>query len=106
MVGLRARKGREGGSLMFQDDFDSYSRFASRILPLPTLPAPTPGPSSQNSTRPGSTDPASGAGGPKADSAYTVRALPVKIYLPDNAPVIHEMIPPLGTDGQSPFYLT
>ena len=77
------------------DDFDSFSRFASRILPLPLPPPPNPNQSAIGQVRPGSTDPS----GPKTDSAYTVRAIPIKIYLPDNAPVIHEMIPPLSSDG-------
>ena len=79
------------------DDFDSFSRFASRILPLPLPPPPNLNPSAIGQVRPGSTDPS----GPKTDSAYTVRAIPIKIYLPDNAPVIHEMIPPLTSDGTS-----
>lgn len=62
-------------------------------------------------TRPASTDPGStsggngtgtgGGGGAKVESAYGVRALAIKIYLPDNAPVVHELIPPLTSDGKS-----
>lgn len=76
-------------------------RMASRVLPLP-IPPPSPA----SHSRPPSTDPSAnssggGGGGPKAESAYTVRALPIKIYLPDNAPVVQEVITPLSLDGES-----
>lgn len=39
------------------------------------------------------------AGGvPERDSAYTVRCIPVRIYLPDG-PFIQELVPPLLEDG-------
>ena len=70
-------------------------RMASKILPLPIPASAAPGPS-----RPPSTDPTS-SGGVKTDSAYTVRGVPLKIYLPDNAPVVQEVIPPLAAVGES-----
>lgn len=83
------------------DDFDSFSRFASRMLPSAT---PVPQATTNNSSIPthtGTTDPSSTtSNGPKVGSAYGVRALPIKIYLPDNAPVIHELIPPLIAEGE------
>lgn len=88
------------------DDFDSFTRFASRILPAITPPpsqGSMSGPSSAMPSRPASTDPtsttSSSSGGAKVESAYTARALPIKFYLPDNAPVIHELVPPLTPDG-------
>lgn len=75
------------------DDFDLHSRFTSKILPLP-VPVPTAG---------GSTDPS--GSGPKPESVYSCRALPVKIYLPDDAPVIQEVVPPLGPDGKPRCHL-
>ena len=73
---------------------------ASRVLPLP-IPGPTP--SATASSRPPSTDP--GGGGLKPESSYTVRAIPVKIYLPDGAPVIQEVIPPLNQEGILLFFM-
>ena len=35
----------------------------------------------------------------KPESSYAARAVPVKIYLPDGAPVVQEVIPPLTSDG-------
>jgi autophagy-related protein 5 len=35
------------------------------------------------------------------DSAYAARAIPFKIYLPYNGPVIQDVSPPLNTDGTS-----
>lgn len=40
------------------------------------------------------------AGGvPERDSAYSVRCVPVRIYLPDG-PFIQELVPPLLEDGK------
>ncbi|GFZ47638.1 Autophagy protein 5 [Saitozyma sp. JCM 24511] len=96
------RKGdlEAGWDGIIQDDYDLYMRMASRVLPLP-IPPPSPA----SHSRPPSTDPSAnssggGGGGPKAESAYTVRALPIKIYLPDNAPVVQEVITPLNLDGK------
>lgn len=68
-----------------------YMRMASRLIPLPhSVPAPT-----NPSTRPAITDP----NGKQPESSYAVRALPIKVYLPDGAPVVQEVVPPLGADG-------
>jgi len=68
-------------------------RMASRVLPLPL---PTPLPSAP--ARPPSADGASG--GVKADSVYAARAVPVRFYLPDGAPVVQEVVPPSSSDGE------
>lgn len=79
------------------------------MLPIATQISTQGSNTSSLPTRPASADPTStssgngnGSGnGPKVESAYGVRALPIKIYLPDNAPVVHELIPPLTSDGTS-----
>lgn len=71
---------------------------ASRLIPLP-IP-PTSASSGLPSVRAPSTDPASTSGSSaKAESSYSARALPIKIYLPDGAPVIQEVITPFTSDG-------
>ena len=62
-------------------------RMASRVPPLPS-----PG-SSVRGMDPG------GGSNVKSESSYAARAVPVKIYLPDGAPVVQEVIPPLTSDG-------
>lgn len=73
---------------------------ASRLIPLP-IP-PTSSSAGLPSVRAPSTDPAStSSSSAKAESSYSARALPIKIYLPDGAPVIQEVITPLTSDGES-----
>ena len=72
-----------------------YMRMASKIMPLPLNASPPP---SSIPSRPPSTDP--GGTTSKPESSYTARALPVKIYLPDNAPVIQDVIAPLSSSGE------
>jgi len=92
-------------------DYEAHSRFASKIFPLPFL-NPTPDPvvalqstSTSTPSRPASTDPSgigssalSSASG-KPDSVYASRAIPMRVYLPDGAPVVQEVVPPLNLDG-------
>ncbi|RXK37517.1 autophagy protein 5 [Tremella mesenterica] len=94
VTSLRRADLEAGWDGLVQDDFDLYLRISSRILPLPIPPAIT---SLPPGSRPPSTDP---SGAPKAESSYSARALPIKLYLPDNAPVIQEVIPPLLSDGK------
>ncbi|ORY31047.1 autophagy protein Apg5-domain-containing protein [Naematelia encephala] len=97
VTGLKRVDLEAGWDGIVQDDYDLYMRVASRVLPLPVQSA-SAAPTSSNPPRPASTDP--GSSGPKTESAYTIRALPLKIYLPDNAPVIQEIVPPVGPDGK------
>ncbi|WVF69945.1 hypothetical protein IAT40_004730 [Kwoniella sp. CBS 6097] len=106
VTNLRRTDLEAGWDGIVQDDYDLYLRMASRILPLPT---PVAGPtlstgSSMNPSRPPSTDPSSGGGGSgsamKSESSYAARSVPIKFYLPDNAPVIQEVIPPTRPDGK------
>jgi autophagy-related protein 5 len=52
--------------------------------------------------RPPSTDP---AGAPNLDGAYSVRSVPVRIYLPDG-PVIQELVPPMLEEGLYLLFLS
>jgi autophagy-related protein 5 len=47
-------------------------------------------------TRPPSADP---AGPTERDGAYSVRSVPVRLYLPDG-PVLQDLVPPLLEDGE------
>ncbi|OCF41711.1 autophagy protein 5 [Kwoniella heveanensis CBS 569] len=109
VTNLRRTDLEAGWDGIVQDDYDLYLRMASRVLPLPTPVAglSTNTGSSMNPARSPSTDPGSGAGSGsgsgssiKSESSYAVRSVPLKIYLPDNAPVIQEVIPPTKPDGK------
>ena len=80
------------------DNFDDYWRVASKVTPT-TLPArPGSPPAAQASsmhTRPPSADP---QGAPDRDSAYTVRSVPIRLYLPEG-PVLQDLAPPVLEDG-------
>ncbi|WWC67865.1 uncharacterized protein I206_101782 [Kwoniella pini CBS 10737] len=97
VTSLRKTDLDNGWDGIVQDDYDLYLRMASRVLPLPIAPA-TNNVTSPQPSRPPSTDPSSSS--IKPESAYSTRGIPLKLYLPDNAPVIQEIIPPLGTDGK------
>jgi len=77
------------------DDYDLYMRMAARLLPLPIPPATPSHPPGRAQTDQGSSAQA------KTESSYSARALPLKIYLPDGAPVIQEVVPPLNSSGKS-----
>ncbi|WWD21432.1 hypothetical protein CI109_105917 [Kwoniella shandongensis] len=98
VTNLRRADLEAGWDGIVQDDYDLYSRMANRILPLPTPATQAPPTSSVSSSRPPSTDP--GGSNVKPESSYATRATPIKIYLPDNAPVIQEVIPPTGSDSK------
>lgn len=83
-----------------EHNFDEYWRVASKVTPT-TSPArsqsPPPPSSVSMHTRPPSADPGSN-GAPDRDGAYSVRSVPVRIYLPDG-PVMQDLVPPLLEDG-------
>lgn len=84
------------------DNFDEYWRVASKVTPTntPSRPQSPPLPSSTSlHTRPPSADPNTG-GGPDRDGAYSVRNIPVRLYLPDG-PVIQDNCPPMLPSGTS-----
>ncbi|WWC86965.1 uncharacterized protein L201_001846 [Kwoniella dendrophila CBS 6074] len=99
VISLRKGDLDNGWDGIVKDDYDLYLRMASRVLPLPiALPPPTSSITSPLPSRPPSTDPSGSS--VKTESAYSTRAIPLKLYLPDNAPVIQEVIQPVGSDGK------
>ncbi|KAI0093454.1 autophagy protein Apg5-domain-containing protein [Irpex rosettiformis] len=83
-----------------EHNFDEYWRVASKVTPTttPTRPtSPAPGGATSLHSRPPSVDPNTGAA-PDRDGAYSVRSVPVRIYLPDG-PVLQDLVPPVLEDG-------
>jgi autophagy-related protein 5 len=78
--------------------FEGFWRVASKITP-------TNSPQQHGSTnQPGHharSQTSEPAGAPDRDSAYSVRNIPVRIYLPENGPVLQELIPPILEDGRA-----
>jgi len=104
VTGLRRGDLEAGWDGVVSHDFDLHARMASRIVPLP-IPAsattpPTSGTNSGMPSRPPSVEPGATSSGPKPESAYAARSLPIKIYLPDGAPAMQHVVPPLGPDGK------
>ncbi|KAH6914127.1 autophagy protein 5 [Coprinopsis sp. MPI-PUGE-AT-0042] len=77
-----------------EHNFDDYWRVASKVTPS-TTPGSVLSPQSSAHTRPASTDTGSAI---DRDGAYSVRSIPVRIYLPDG-PTLQEFVPPLLEDG-------
>ncbi|WVQ76116.1 hypothetical protein IAR50_005759 [Cryptococcus sp. DSM 104548] len=75
-------------------DFESYSKMASKIIPLP-IPAPS---NQQQPSRPPSTDPSGRS--VATESTYATRSVPIKLYLPDNAPAIQDVLSPMDESGK------
>ncbi|KAF8647130.1 hypothetical protein AX16_006961 [Volvariella volvacea WC 439] len=99
MTGLRKQDQDGIWEGLKEHNFEDYWRVASKVTPTitPTRPPSPPPPSSVSMhSRPPSADPT----GPAADKdgAYSVRSVPVRLYLPDG-PVIQELVPPLLEDG-------
>lgn len=100
-------------------DFDLHQRMASRIVPLP-IPLPPGGstissggggggggsglPSRPPSVEPGQNSSAANSGA-KLESAYAARSLPLKIYLPDNAPAMQHVVAPISAETGKPTTL-
>lgn len=76
------------------DDYDAYSRVFARLAP-PPIPLPD---ATSTLQKDDTVSTSANVKGP--ESSYTVRALPVLIYLPDGVPVIQEVVPPAGSDGR------
>lgn len=75
------------------DDYETHSRFASKIVPLP-LPRSKSSDTSQTQTAE-----SRGVSGP--ESCYAVRSIPLKLYLPDNAPEVQDIVNPLNPQGEA-----
>ncbi|GAA5858898.1 hypothetical protein JCM8547_007147 [Rhodosporidiobolus lusitaniae] len=85
-----------------QNNFDKFWTVASRLIPLPSLPSPSspsltpsrsPTPSSSSAGTPSTLDSA------RLPDANAVRSVPVRVYLPEGAGVVQELVPPLQGDG-------
>jgi autophagy-related protein 5 len=91
-------------------DYDAYAQFANKTLPLPFGGASdkssiSSNPQSQQSGGGGAGGGASiGTASSAPDSAYAARAIPFKIYLPLEAPVVQDVIAPLNPDGEYGLY--
>jgi len=74
-------------------NFDEFWRIASKITPTttPTRPHSPPPSSVSMHSRPPSADPTAGA---DKDGAYTVRSVPVRIYIADG-PILQDLAPPV-----------
>ncbi|KAH7925923.1 autophagy-related protein [Leucogyrophana mollusca] len=99
MTGLRKAEQDGIWEGIKEHNFDDYWRVASKVVPT-TAPArtnsPPPPPSSASMhSRPPSADP---QGAPDRDGAYSVRSVPVRLYLPDG-PVMQDLVPPTLDDG-------
>lgn len=75
-----------------QDDYETHSRFVSKIVPLPLAP------SRSSDTSQTQTSENLGVSGP--ESCYAVRSIPLKLYLPDNAPEVQDIVNPLDLQGE------
>ncbi|KAI0321236.1 autophagy-related protein [Amylostereum chailletii] len=99
MTGLRKAEQDGIWEGIKEHNFDDYWRVAAKVTPT-TTPArprspPIPPSSASMHSRPPSADP---QGVPDRDGAYSVRNVPVRLYLPDG-PVIQDLAPPLLEDG-------
>lgn len=85
---------------VFADNFDDYWRVASKITPTtapnrPSSPPPVPPSSASVHGRPASSTETQ----QEKEGAYSVRSVPVRVYLPDG-PVVQELVPPVLEDGK------
>ncbi|KAG2072229.1 hypothetical protein BDR04DRAFT_1096788 [Suillus decipiens] len=98
MTGLRKQDQDGIWEGIKEHNFDDYWRVASKIVPT-TAPArsnsPPPSTNPSMHTRPPPVDPQSA---PDRDNAYSVRSVPVRLYLPDG-PVMQDVVPPTLEDG-------
>ncbi|KAI0055101.1 hypothetical protein BV25DRAFT_1843187 [Artomyces pyxidatus] len=99
MTGLRKAEQDGIWEGIKEHNFDDYWRVASKVTPTTTPARPSSPPPSAASvslhTRPPSADP---QGAPDRDGAYSVRSVPVRLYLPEG-PVMQDLAPPLLEDG-------
>ena len=79
------------------DDYDRFWSTASKLVPLPSS-SRTPSPASDVAA------PSTLADGRLPD-ASAMRSVPLRIYLPDNAPIIQDIVPPLLPNGMFPFFV-
>ncbi|KAI0259222.1 autophagy-related protein [Gloeopeniophorella convolvens] len=97
MTGLRKAEQDGMWEGIKEHNFDDYWRVASKVTPTTMPPRPSSPPIVQSSlhTRPPSADP---QGAPDKDGGYSVRSVPIRLYLPEG-PVMQDLAPPLLEDG-------
>lgn len=85
------------------DNFDNFWRVASKVCPTPNPPQNLTSPPQQqqpaSSTLSRSPVVSDQPGGGLPDSSYTVRNLPIRIYLPDG-PVLQDLVSPTVEGGK------
>lgn len=81
----------------FADDFDKFWNVASKLVPLPA--PPTSSSSASRSPTPSSFATSSSDG--RAPDGNAVRSVPLRVYLPEGAPVVQDVVQPVQQDGAS-----
>lgn len=93
----------------YADNFDDYWRVASKVTPTtsPTRPKSPPTQHSAASVLSPASPPQTSADAVQdkdKDGAYTVRSVPVRVYLPDG-PILQELVPPIFESTGAPLTL-
>ncbi|GAA5823957.1 hypothetical protein JCM11251_003357 [Rhodosporidiobolus azoricus] len=76
-----------------QNNFDRFWLVGSRLIPLPSLASSSFSPNASRSPTP------SGADGNRLPDANGIRNVPVRVFLPEGAPVVQELVAPVQADG-------
>ncbi|KPV73475.1 uncharacterized protein RHOBADRAFT_54695 [Rhodotorula graminis WP1] len=82
---------------VLQNDFDKYWNVASKLVPLPALPSTSTSTSASRSPTPSSFTTSSSDG--RAPDGNAVRTVPLRVYLPEAAPVVQDVVQPVQQDG-------
>ncbi|KAM0787037.1 hypothetical protein ACM66B_006303 [Microbotryomycetes sp. NB124-2] len=85
-----------------QSDFEKYWNVASKLISLPMTTAshpPSPNPSSLQPSPPMTRSPSPAGFESSVATGARLRSVPLRIYLPDGAPVMQELAPPLSKEG-------
>jgi autophagy-related protein 5 len=80
------------GLTSFPDDYETHSRFVQKIVPLPLPPPKSSDPTQAQAPE------NLGVSGP--ESCFAVRSIPLKLYLPGNAPEVQDIVNPLNARGE------
>ena len=85
------------------DSFDDFWRVAAKLTPTagPPIRSTSPQPTGSALSRPQSSD--NNNAPPDRDGAYSMRNVPIRLYLPDG-PVLQELAPPSLEDGGRSFF--
>lgn len=81
------------------DDFDRYWAVAAKLIPSSSAPSPT----HTRSSTPASAHSSSGQASDSRE-AGTIRSVPLRVYLPEGAPILQELVPPIqdSESGRQP----